>query len=80
MILMCVKCNKCGDILFSKDMDTEVTCSCENITALGGQVSYGVRFKTPNSYTFLPIARAETMKKLLRKYPNGILRRNLEGM
>jgi len=32
-----VRCNKCGEVLYSKDPIKNITCECGNVTISGGQ-------------------------------------------
>lgn len=71
MILKCVKCLKCEDVIFSRNEDVRTICSCGNIAAFGGQAERGVYFKEGDSYKFIDLPLVGTIKMISKKYPNG---------
>lgn len=73
-ILKCAKCKKCNETIFSLFHIKQVTCSCGNVTAKGGQRYVRFDFKDGKNYESLNINIPLSVKEINRKYKNGKLK------
>lgn len=72
MIVNAIKCNKCGDIIYSRTRHDFHWCSCKNIAIDGGSDYTKITFKDSEPPTVFKMDIDATPKELADDWNNGI--------
>ena len=64
MVINAIKCNKCGETIYSRCRHDFHWCHCNNVAIDGGHDYIKINFKEPNSYELIKIELNVTEKEL----------------